>query len=406
MTVRTAQHEAVSQENAAPAEFRRRLLEGMAAAVRDGGFRDSTVADVVRHARTSRRTFYEHFPSKQACYIALLQEANAAMVRRIAAAVDRRAPWDAQVRQAIEAWIAVAQSDLPLTMSWIRDLPSLGSDARHLQREALEAFVVLIQNLSDTSELRAAGVAPPSRQLAILLLGGLRELIATTVEDGGDIGDITEVAVRATQALFGPRTEPTLGDLYRSGVAQRGDLGVGEAEFGQDGVGVFTDRRDGTEDGLRTAGADRGRQGAYRAGRRFHLGPAVLELRVRQQVTNRVEPGVRDLRGVQQREHLVRGVRAQRRLDLAVQVGSGGDPGRIGREPGVVGQFGPPQYLRAEPVPFAIVLHPELYRTATAGAERPVGRDRRVAGAGPGRGNARVHRVVHGLGHPLGERLE
>ena len=60
----------------------------MAAAIRECGFRDSTVADVVRHARTSRRTFYEHFPSKQACFIALLQEANAAMVRQIAAAVD------------------------------------------------------------------------------------------------------------------------------------------------------------------------------------------------------------------------------------------------------------------------------------------------------------------------------
>jgi AcrR family transcriptional regulator len=211
-TVSTAQPEVMNPETgAAPAEFRRRLLEGMAAAIRECGFRDSTVADVVRHARTSRRTFYEHFLSKQACFIALLHDANAAMVRQIAAAVDPRAPWDAQVRQAIEAWIAGAQSDLALTLSWIRDLPSLGSDARHVQREALEAFVVLIQSLSDTPELRAAGVSPPSRRLAILLLGGLRELIATTVEDGGDIGEITEVAVQATRALLGPRQgrEPT-----------------------------------------------------------------------------------------------------------------------------------------------------------------------------------------------------
>jgi AcrR family transcriptional regulator len=204
--VNTAQPEVASLETrAVPAEFRRRLLEGMAAAIRECGFRDSTVADVVRHARTSRRTFYEYFPSKQACFMALLQEANAAQVRQIAAAVDPGAPWDVQVRQAIEAWIAGEQSDLALTLSWIRDLPALGSDARHLQREALEAFVVLIHNLSDTPELRAAGVAPPSRQLAILLLGGLSELIATTVEDGGDIGDITEVAVQATQALLGPQ---------------------------------------------------------------------------------------------------------------------------------------------------------------------------------------------------------
>jgi len=199
----------------APAEFRRRLLEGMAAAIREGGYRDSTVADVVRHARTSRRTFYEQFPGKPACFIALLREANAAMVRQIAAAVDRRAPWDVQARQAIEAWIAAHQADLALTLSWIRDLPSLGADARHLQRESLEAFIVLVRDLTDTPELRAAGVAPPSRQLMVMLLGGLRELIATTVEDGGDIGGITEAAVRATQALLDPGRRPPSRDTPR-----------------------------------------------------------------------------------------------------------------------------------------------------------------------------------------------
>ncbi len=140
------------------AEFRRRLLDGMAAAIGERGFRDSTIADVVRHARTSRRTFYEHFASKQDCFIALLQEANAEMVRQIAAAVDPRAPWDTQVRQAIEAWIACAQSQPTLTLSWIREVPALGDESRQLQREALEAFIVLIQTLTDTAELRAAGI--------------------------------------------------------------------------------------------------------------------------------------------------------------------------------------------------------------------------------------------------------
>jgi AcrR family transcriptional regulator len=188
----------------APAEYRQRLLDGMAAAIRECGYRDSTVADIVRHARTSRRTFYEHFASKQACFIALLRETNAALGRQIAAAVDPRAPWEVQVRQAIEAWIEASRSDLPIMLSWIRELPSLGLEARSLQRELVEAFVVLIQDLASTPELRAAGVSPPSRHLTIMLVGGLRELLATTVEDGGDFGDITEVAVQATKDMLGP----------------------------------------------------------------------------------------------------------------------------------------------------------------------------------------------------------
>lgn len=108
------------------------------------------------------------------------------------------------MRQAIEAWIGCAKSEPAVTLSWIRESPSLGDAIRPLQRESLEAFIVRIQNLTDTAELRAVGIVPPSRQSAIMLLGGLRELIATIVEDGGDIGGITEAAVCATMALLGP----------------------------------------------------------------------------------------------------------------------------------------------------------------------------------------------------------
>jgi AcrR family transcriptional regulator len=183
---------------------RQRLLDALAASITAGGFRDTTVADVVRRARTSRRTFYEHFSSKEECFVALLADANRDMIRRISAAVDPAEPWAGQVRQAIEAWIACAEAEPAITLSWIRDVPALGATARDLQREAMEGFIAMTQRLTDTAGMRAAGISPPSRPLAIMLLGGLRELIATTVEDGGRAVDVTEVAVRASIALLGP----------------------------------------------------------------------------------------------------------------------------------------------------------------------------------------------------------
>ncbi|MEV6426680.1 TetR/AcrR family transcriptional regulator [Nocardia sp. NPDC051463] len=190
-----------------PAEpgHRRRLLDGMAVAVRERGYRDSTVADVVRNARTSRRTFYEHFASKQDCFIALLSERNTETIQQIDAAVDPHAPWRTQVRQAIEEWIHFSQEDPTITLSWIRVVPALGEDARQLQRETGDAFVDLIQKLTSTTEFAAAGLHPPTRQVATILLGGFRELMATTVEDGGQIADIVDVAVETAIALVGPR---------------------------------------------------------------------------------------------------------------------------------------------------------------------------------------------------------
>lgn len=63
----------------------------------------------------------------------------------------------------------------------------------------------MVQTLSDTAELRAASVEPISPQRAIMLLGGLRELTAITVESGGRMADLTEEAVAASIALVAPR---------------------------------------------------------------------------------------------------------------------------------------------------------------------------------------------------------
>jgi len=187
-----------------PGEFRQRLLDGLGASIAEHGYRRTTVADIVRRARTSRRTFYAHFSDKEACFVALLTDASAQMIRQISAAVDPAAPWAGQVRQAVEAWIACVESQPAITLSWIRDVPSLGTAARRLQRDTMEAYVNMIQTLCDTDEWRAVRAEPVSRPLAIMLLGGLRELTATTVEDGGRIGDVTELAVRASIALLGP----------------------------------------------------------------------------------------------------------------------------------------------------------------------------------------------------------
>jgi AcrR family transcriptional regulator len=186
-------------------KFRQRLLDALEASIAEEGYSKTTVADIVRRAKTSRRTFYEHFASKEACFVALLTDANAEQVRQISEAVDRTAPWHSQIRQAVEAWIASAESRPTLMLSWIRDVPALGVAARRLQRDVMEAFIVMVQTLSDTAELRAAGIEPVSRQRAVMLLGGLRELTAITVEGGGRIGDITEEAVAATIALAAPR---------------------------------------------------------------------------------------------------------------------------------------------------------------------------------------------------------
>src|SRR6476646_1111389 len=84
--------------------FRDRLLDGLAASIGERGYRDTTVADIVRHARTSKRTFYEQFASKEECLIELLRRNNENLIANIRNAVDPEADWQHQIRQAAEAY--------------------------------------------------------------------------------------------------------------------------------------------------------------------------------------------------------------------------------------------------------------------------------------------------------------
>lgn len=188
--------------------YRQRLLDGLGESIVAIGYPETTVADVVRRARTSRRTFYEHFGSKAECLIALLNEANVEMIRGIEAAVSPEASWQVQVRQAIEAWIGHAESAPWIVVSWIRDIPALGIPGRALQREMMDAFVRMVQVLTTTDAWQAIRPGGVDRGLALILLGGLRELIATTVEEGGRPADILDVSVQAALALLAPVSQP------------------------------------------------------------------------------------------------------------------------------------------------------------------------------------------------------
>jgi AcrR family transcriptional regulator len=177
----------------------------MADTIRERGHFDTTIGEIVRRAYTSRRTFYEHFSSKEECFLTLHRQRVTEQIRQIAAAVDPEAELPIQVRQAITAWIAGVGADPAIELSWFRDIPRLGEDGRQLLRHFREKFITLIRTLTDTPELRAAGVRPASRHAAVMVLGGLNELVSVTLDDGGDIRDITDVAVDCTLAILDRR---------------------------------------------------------------------------------------------------------------------------------------------------------------------------------------------------------
>ena len=182
-----------------------RLLDGLATSIAERGYRETTVADIVRHARTSKRTFYEQFASKEGCLIELLRRNNEDLIALIQSTVDSEADWQLQIRQAVGAYVDHIQARPAVTLSWIREAPALGAVARPLHRLAMDHLTDMLVDLTDSVGFRRAQLSPISRPMALILLGGLRELTALFVEDGGDLSGVVEPAVAAATAMLGAR---------------------------------------------------------------------------------------------------------------------------------------------------------------------------------------------------------
>src|SRR3954451_15394015 len=86
-------------------DARRRLLAAMAESVSEKGYADTTVADVVRIARTSRRTFYEHFEDRADCFLALGDAIADQLMARVAQAASGDDAWRTRVDRAVGTYV-------------------------------------------------------------------------------------------------------------------------------------------------------------------------------------------------------------------------------------------------------------------------------------------------------------
>jgi AcrR family transcriptional regulator len=185
---------------------RERLIAAMAESIVEKGYRETTVADVVRIARTSRRTFYEHFKDREACFLALFEKTTSETIERIAQAVDPEAPWEEQVDNALDAYIEGVTAHPELQQSFVRELPGLAREGAERQRQVTERFAGALVALVESGRAMQPDVMAASLPLdvAIIIVGGLRELLIVAIQQGRDphelrasSGEVVKAVMRA-----------------------------------------------------------------------------------------------------------------------------------------------------------------------------------------------------------------
>ena len=157
-------------------QHRSRLLEGMAVAVSQKGYADTTIADIVREASVSRRTFYEHFSTKAECLIALYTAASHNALKVLRQAIEPGRGWEQQLETGIHAYLGCMAANPVLLRTLFVEILHLGPEGlaarRHVNQEIANYMVAVVN---------APHVTPA---MAMAVVGGIHELVLQAIEDG------------------------------------------------------------------------------------------------------------------------------------------------------------------------------------------------------------------------------
>ncbi len=181
-----------------------RLIEGLAASIREKGLAQTQVTDIVRHAHASRRTFYKHFPDKDSCFVELTDALSKLLLEQVDQAIDRDAPLAVQIDQAIDTYVDVLLNEPGLAATWAS--PGLGERVVIAQREGVERYARLLASVVASDAERDPAVMPVSFARAYMVVSGVHQAIIRATARGEDLGQLaTEIkafmkAVLAAQA--------------------------------------------------------------------------------------------------------------------------------------------------------------------------------------------------------------
>jgi AcrR family transcriptional regulator len=165
----------------APADgtYRGRLLGAALEGIGEVGWTDLTIAEIVRRARVSKRTFYEHFPTKEACLLALYESESSRALDELDAAIEGVPHGEGRIEVGARFYLARLQARPRLIRTLVFEILHLGSAGLAVRRQVMRRFAAFLQR-----EVNALGGRPPlSRAAATLIVGGINELTLEAFEE-------------------------------------------------------------------------------------------------------------------------------------------------------------------------------------------------------------------------------
>lgn len=156
-----------------------RLLQALAEVVADKGLGAVTVADVVRVAGVSKRTFYEQFADKDVCFLTLYRLASASALDTLRASVQPALPWQTQVETALRAYFAHLSAGPRLLRTLFVEIHHLGEAGAVARREVMTSLAGFMCETVNRDRPAEQALSPA---MAMAAVGAITELVLQAIE--------------------------------------------------------------------------------------------------------------------------------------------------------------------------------------------------------------------------------
>ncbi|HVY95754.1 MAG TPA: TetR/AcrR family transcriptional regulator [Solirubrobacterales bacterium] len=168
-----------------PREFiaqnqRERIITALVDTVAERGYNATTVANITKAASVSRRTFYEHFADKEACFLAAYEMVSDHIRDSMQVAARAFEDWPQQVRAALATMLRFLAGEPELARVVMIEPVAAGGKIAARHRESMQGFVEILK----AGRPAHGGERPLPEATEATLVGGIVSLIVREINAG------------------------------------------------------------------------------------------------------------------------------------------------------------------------------------------------------------------------------
>jgi AcrR family transcriptional regulator len=178
---------------------RERLIAGLATAVAEKGYRATTITDITRQARVSRRVFYENFGGKDECFLAAFQVVVEHLRELASEAVGGVGEWPEKAVAAARAALAFFAAEPDLARLCLVESQAAGPAVATRFHEAVHEVVPYLEQ--GRHQRQAERELPPTTEESTI---GALVMLASRKVAAGEAEQLQELLPEFAEFILAP----------------------------------------------------------------------------------------------------------------------------------------------------------------------------------------------------------